>query len=194
MKGSFLEKAEKNNQNVNTANQNKSILKESLAPNQFSSLRTPTYPTYSEKKQDKKPTYPFLERNLLESFNSEEELYYELSDSDLIDFHENLVNPRSKESAKTQTANMFSNFNDWVKMIQKVSAPPDKLSESMSKTNQDSIQEVFRVVLLLKERNWYEEIVLLYKVKNYKEHINFKNNFKGEKFNKVQPKHVWHEF
>ena len=49
-------------------------------------------------------------------------------------------------------------------MIQKVSIPSDKLSESMAKVSQDSIQEVFKIILSLKERNWYEEIAQLYKV------------------------------
>lgn len=169
LKGSFLEKTDKNNNSINIPYQNKSGLRESAVPNQFSSLRTPTYPNNSEKKvPEKKFTYKFIERNLLDSFNNEEELYYELFDSDLIDYHDNLVNPKYKETIKAQASNSFSNFNDWAKMIQKVSAPQDKLAESMSKTNQDSIQEVFRMILLLKERNWYEEIVQLYKVNEKK--------------------------
>jgi len=159
-----LKEAEKTN---NTGVQNKSVHYESAPLNNHSTFKTPTYPNNSEKDNkitEKKFTYKFLERNLLDSFNNEEELYYELYDSDLIDFHETLVNPKNKEMTRNHHSNSFSTFNDWSKMIQKVSIPSDKLSESMAKVSQDSIQEVFKIILSLKERNWYEEIAQLYKV------------------------------
>ena len=145
--------------------QNKSILPlhESTIHqnNNYSSIRTPTYAINSEKKlNEQKYKYRFLEKIALDP-SHEEEFYYELYDSDLIDFHENLVN--QKTMIKNPLSS-FSNFNDWSKLIQKASLPPDKLTESMAKVNQDSIQEVFRVILSLKERNWYEEITQLYKV------------------------------
>lgn len=146
---------------------NNSILKESaLQNNVYSSIKTPTYPNNNSetKPQEKKFTYKFFEKNnnFLESLNNEEDLYYELFDSDLIDFHEKLVNPK-KDTVKN-SVNPFSTYNDWSKIIQKASVSPEKMSESNAKTNQDSIQEVFRMILSLKERNWYEEVVQLYKV------------------------------
>lgn len=178
MKSSYLQETEKNlNHNSSNANvinnnsvaksakgtQNKSLLQESGINNNYSSLRTPTYPNNSEKNIiEKKPRYKFFERVLLESLNNAEDIYYELNDPDLLDFHENLVNPE-KNTSRNQ-ANFYSTFNDWSKIIQKASIPSEKLSESNTKASSDTIQNVFKSLLNLKERNWYEEVCQLYKV------------------------------
>lgn len=157
--------------------QNKSLLQESALNNNYSSLRTPTYPTKSEKIMfEKKPAYKFFEKKLIDSLNNEENIYYELNDSDLIDFHETLLNP-NKNTSKTQ-AHQYSTLIDWTKIIQKASIPPEKLIESNTQASYDAIQEVFKAILCLKERNWYDEIAQLYKVsKNCLSIFYFFSNF-----------------
>lgn len=174
--------------------QNKSLLQESTLNNNYSSLRTPTYPTKSEKVMfEKKPAYKFFEKKLIESLNNEENIYYELNDSDLIDFHETLLNP-SRNTSKTQ-AHHYSTLIDWTKAIQKASIPPEKLMESNTQASYDAIEEVFKSILCLKERNWYEEIAQLYKVQKIYLYMFFSNfHLIGKKFSEIQSKYVWNEF
>lgn len=91
------------------------------------------------------------------------DLYYEINEAEYLEYTEYLNSLKKLEFGKN---NRYSSFIDWSKMIQKASVPSEKLSESMVKQNNDSINEIFRSVLSLKERNWYEEICQLYKVKN----------------------------
>ena len=67
-----------------------------------------------------------------------------------------------KSSAYNPITNPFSTFNEWSKLIQKQSISGDKLVDNNKERSQ--LVDVFKAILMLKERNWYEEIVHLFKV------------------------------
>lgn len=89
------------------------------------------------------------------------DLYFELTDSRINEYNDHIG---SLHEGEDLLKSRFSNFNEWSKTIQKAAMATEKLSENL-KPNGNSIVDVFKAVLGLKERNWYEEIIQLYKVK-----------------------------
>ena len=88
------------------------------------------------------------------------DLYFELNESIINEYYDHIGDlHEGEELQKTR----FSNFNDWSKTIQRAAMATEKLSENL-KPNGNSIVDVFKAVLGLKERGWYEEIIQLYKV------------------------------
>lgn len=88
-------------------------------------------------------------------------MYFELTENIINEYYNHIGDLHEGEELQK---NRFSNFNDWSKTIQRAALATEKLSENL-KPNGNSIVDVFKAVLGLKERNWYEEIIQLYKVK-----------------------------
>lgn len=74
---------------------------------------------------------------------------------------ERYENPTS--SARGQTQRAQSQFLEWSKLLQK-HFNQEKSSTSLSE-NKNKLAKIYKVLLTLDERNWYEEMVALYKVK-----------------------------
>ena len=97
---------------------------------------------------------------------SSEDFYYELNSKDIVKYQEilSLLKEQTMNRTGLGTPTLFSTFSEWSKQIQRCGISSDKMIDNHSR-HKNIILDVYRTLLNLRERNWYEEVIQLYKVR-----------------------------
>ena len=83
----------------------------------------------------------------------------EMQEPQLKKYEELLEGSIPKDEATLGGSKASSAMMEWAKVLQKHSAPASNMTESKNK-----LEQLYSIVVELKPRNWYEELVSLYKV------------------------------
>lgn len=103
-----------------------------------------------------------------EKDKSAEDYYLELNENQMKDYENFLSSSNQNKQKSIKSLNTIggnklnSHLLEWSKLLQKMC-----IQENPSNTptdNENKLQKAYESILKLDERNWYEEMILLYKV------------------------------